>query len=70
MIEDAERPPRWLSAAVPIQRGATRRARPELVGIARAQLLLTEGNSPLYAGYPDGALEDSLEHAHASLLLD
>ena len=85
MIEDAERPARALSSAVPIQRRAILRARlglerlaaeldgdepVRLAGIARVQLLLTDGNSPLYAALPDGALDEALAHAHAALLLD
>jgi hypothetical protein len=85
VIEDAERPARTLSAAVPIQRRAILRARLELerlateldgpepvklAGIARVQLLLTDGNSPLYTALPDGALDEALAHARASLLLD
>ena len=85
LIDDAERPAYRLSAAVPIQRRAIRRARRELdrlaaildgteparlAGIARVQRLLTDGNSPLYMATPDGALDGALAHAHASLLLD
>lgn len=85
VIDDAERPVRTLSAAVPIQRRAILRARRELVrladelegdepvrlaGIARVQLLLTHGDSPLYEAHPEGALDEALAHAHTSLLLD
>jgi hypothetical protein len=84
VVEDAERPARTMSAAVPIQRRAILRSRLEierlaaeldgpepvsLAGIARVQLLLTHGNSPLYAPLPEGALDEALAHAHASLLL-
>ena len=85
VIDEAERPPRTLSSAVPIQRRAVLRARPELerlaaeleadepvrlAGIARVQLLLTEGSSPLYTALPDGTLDDAVAHALAALLLD
>jgi len=82
---DAELPAPALSAAVPIQRRAILRARHgleriaaelaadepvRLAGIARVQLLLTEGSSPLYTALPDGALDEAVAQAWAALLLD
>ena len=84
-LEDAERPARALSSAVPIQRRAILRSRlrlerlaaelegdepVRLAGIARVHLLLTDGNSPLYTALPDGTLDQALAQAHAALLLD
>jgi hypothetical protein len=67
-LEEAQRPPRRISAALPLDRDAIRIARPELLslardlsevhepvcvrGVARAYLLLTDGASPLYAWVP------------------
>ena len=42
----------------------------KLAGIARVQLLLTEGSSPLYTALPTDALDDAVAHALAALLLD
>ena len=75
VIEAAERPSRGLSAAVPIQRRAILRARPDLErlaaeldaaepvslsGIARVQVLLTDGRSPLYMALSEGALDEAV----------
>jgi hypothetical protein len=38
-------------------------------GIALVKRLLTDGDSPLYAPYPAGELEQAVRHAHAALLL-
>jgi hypothetical protein len=85
LIEDAERPSRPLSSAAPIQRRAILRARAELTrlaaeleadepirleGIARVQLLITDGSSPLYSSLPDGALEEAVLNARAAFPVD
>jgi hypothetical protein len=71
VLRDAEAPPFALSAAAPLQRDAILAARPFLVGLvddlrttedprptglARAELLLTDGCGPLYAPSPPGTL--------------
>jgi hypothetical protein len=81
LIEDAESTSRPLSSAAPIQRRSILRARAELEqlaaeldsddpltieGIARVQLLLTDGTSPLYSPFPDGTLEEAVSHARAA----
>jgi hypothetical protein len=91
-LQDAQRPPRRSSAALPLDRDAIRTARPELLslardlaevrepvevrGVARAQLLLSDGASPLYAwshehgeASMDATLEWRARHARASLAL-
>jgi hypothetical protein len=85
LIEDAERPSRPLSSAAPIQRRAILRARAELErlaadleadgpikieGIARVQLLLTDGSSPLFSSFPDGAVEEAVLGARAAFPVD
>ena len=85
LIEDAESTTRPLSSAAPIQRRSILRARVELErlaaeldsddpirieGIARVQLLLTDGTSPLYSSFPDGALEEAVSRARAAFPVD
>jgi hypothetical protein len=85
LIDDAESPSRPLSSAVPIQRRGIVCARRELerlaadieadrpvavVGLARVQLLITDGHSPLFSSSPDGAIEDAVRGARAALLVD
>jgi hypothetical protein len=85
VIGDAERPSRSLTAAVPVQRGAVLHARVglerlaarlesdepvALEGVARVQLLLTDGGSPLFTAHPEGELEQLLEHAELALEAD
>jgi hypothetical protein len=85
LIEDAERSSRSLSSAAPIQRRAILRARAELErlaaeleadgpvgleGIAKVQLLITDGGSPLYSSFPDGALEEAVLNARAAFPVD
>jgi hypothetical protein len=84
-IEDAERTARPLSSAAPIQRRAILRARAELErlaaeleadepmgieGIARVQLLITDGHSPLFSSSPDGAIEEAVRSARAAFRVD
>jgi hypothetical protein len=85
LLEEAVRPARPRGAAVPLDRSAViacyellrgladdlRQA--ELVyahGVALVRRLLRDGGSPLYAADPDGALDRSIRHARAALLLD
>ncbi len=85
VIEDSERPTRVISAAAPIQRRAILHARTQLErlaaevgghdpvrleGIARVQILLTDGTSPLFMALPEGALDDAVARAQAALSLD
>jgi hypothetical protein len=85
LIGDAEGPSRPLSSAVPIQRRAILCARSELErlaaaidadapvaveGLAQAQLLITDGHSPLFSSSPDGAIEDAVRSARAALVVD
>jgi hypothetical protein len=82
LLEDAESPSRPLSSAVPIQRRAIVCARSQLEGLAaeieadgplaveglaRVQLLITDGHSPLFSSSPDGAIEDGVRSARAAL---
>jgi hypothetical protein len=41
-----------------------------LEGIARVQLLLTNGDSLLYSPYSAGVLDEAVSHAYAALFLD
>jgi hypothetical protein len=85
LIGDAEGPSRPLSSAVPIQRRAILCARSELdglaaaieahgpvavEGLAQAQLLITDGHSPLFSSSSDGAIEDAVRGARAALVVD
>jgi hypothetical protein len=85
VIEDAERPSRSLTAAVPVQRKAVRRARAglerlatklegegpvALAGVAQLQILLTDGGSPLYAAHAKGQLDALVDRAELALETD
>ena len=84
LLEDAESQSRPLSSAVPIQRRAILCARAQLEGLAaeietdgpiaveglaRVQLLITDGHSPLFSSSPDGAIEDAVRTARLALLV-
>ena len=83
-LRAAEKPPRPLSAVVPVQRRDVLAARREIErltdilatpgevnprGVVLVQRLLTDGDSPLYAPSPSGELELAVRHATAALLL-
>jgi hypothetical protein len=83
VLADAERPPRFLSAAIPVQRKAVLRSRQTIEriaadleaeapvaveGVAQIQLLLTDGNSPFYVKRHEGDLEGALERAELALI--
>jgi hypothetical protein len=85
LLDDAARPGRRRGAAVPLDRSAVcacdellrgladelRHA--ELVyahGVALVRQLLRDGGSPLYCADSDGALDRSIRHARAAVLLD
>jgi len=86
LIDEAERPRRPLSAAVPVQRQAVLRSRTHLLqladaladrgepvndkGIALVEKLLRDGSSPVYSPLGEAALDRAVRHAHAALLLD
>jgi hypothetical protein len=38
-------------------------------GVALVRLLLTDADSPLYASYPAGQLEQAVRHANTALFL-
>jgi hypothetical protein len=84
LVDAAEEPARAVSAAVPLQRREILREQGFLLalavdlesddeisarGVALIEDLLTNGGSPLYTPLPEGALRDSLTHAHAALYL-
>jgi hypothetical protein len=85
VLKDAARPARRRGAAVPVDRYAVYRCdellrgladdlrHAELVyahGVALVRRLLRDGGSPLYVADTDGALDRSIRHARAALLLD
>jgi hypothetical protein len=41
-----------------------------LAGLARVQILLTDGGSPLYDPRPEGALDELVERAERALEID
>jgi hypothetical protein len=84
-VEEADQPPRPLSAAVPLNRVAIRELRSLLLtlaedlrsgdpinprGVARTRLLLMDGYSPLYESRPPRELEEELRRTRAALLVD
>ena len=85
LLEDAAQPSRPRGAAVPLYRPgvlacdellrelAQNLRHAELVyarGVALVRQLLRDGGSPLYAADIEGALDRSIRHARAALLLD
>jgi hypothetical protein len=84
LVRAAAEPPRALSSAIPVQRKAILYERGFILAIARdlesddevgargvdlLAGLLTNGDSPVYADSPDGALASALAHAYAALHL-
>jgi hypothetical protein len=85
LLKEAARPARRRGAAVPVDRSAVYEcgellrgladdlSHAELVyahGVALVRQLLRDGGSPLYGPDTDGALDRSIRHARAALLLD
>lgn len=85
LLEDAARPSPLRGAAAPLDRPgvlacdellrelAQELRHAELVyarGVALVRQLLRDGGSPLYAADTEGALDRSIRHARAALLLD
>jgi len=83
VLDDAERPTRGLTAAVPLQRREILAARAEILALAREVVeaepvgvhglalvagMLSDGDSPLYALHAEGALDRALNRAGAALL--
>ncbi len=84
ILEEADYPQRFYSAAVPVHRREVLRERGFLVaiaedllsddelsprGIALVEELLTDGSSPIYSPSYEGALHARLTHARAALHL-
>ena len=83
VLADAERPPRYLSAAIPVERRAVLRSRQVIErivavldaddpvgveGVAQIRALLTDGSSPFYLERREGDLERTLERAARALI--
>ena len=83
VVEDADKPPRMSSAAVPLNRRAIRALRALLLtlawelrtehpvrahGVAIVRQLLRDGCSPLYGAGRLGELEEELRRARAGLM--
>jgi hypothetical protein len=83
VVEDVEHPPAGPSPKVPVRGAEVREARAMLLGlaidlradgpvhargVAKAELLLTDADSPLYTPSPEGALWEAAEEARNALV--
>ena len=86
LINEAERPRRSFSSAVPVQRQAILGSRKQLLqladaladtdapindkGVELAERLLRDGSSPVYSPLGEAALDEAVRHAYAALVLN